>query len=83
VSEFKKIVLLSYGEKTPDGKRFVKNDEIREAFSQTAAYDTLFMELATDDKAAADFIKGIMPRDMSQQVETVPTATFPTPPQPS
>ena len=81
VAEFKKIVLLSYGEKTPDGKRFVKNDELREAFSQTAAYDSLFMELAMNDESAANFIKGIIPSDLSREVATVQLP--PTPPQSS
>lgn len=79
IAEFKHIVLLSFGEKSADGKRFVKNDDIREAFSQTAAYDALFMELATNENAAADFIKGIIPADMTKEVEAVQLP--PTPPQ--
>lgn len=35
---FKELVLRAYGEKSLDGRRFIKNDEIREAFSQTEAY---------------------------------------------
>lgn len=60
---FKDLVLRAYGEKSPDGKRFIKNDEIREAFSQTEAYSILFMELATDADAAAAFVNGITPAD--------------------
>ncbi|MET0786532.1 MAG: hypothetical protein ABWY25_07500 [Paenisporosarcina sp.] len=67
IKEFKKIVLMAYGEKSSDGKRFVKSDAIREAFSQTAAYDQLFMELAMDDNAAATFIKGVIPKDFAQE----------------
>lgn len=59
---FKKIVLMAYGEKSADGKRFIKSDEMREAFSQTEAYSNLFMELAMDENAAADFINGIVPK---------------------
>ncbi len=62
-------ILLSYGEKSADGKRFIKSDESREAFSQTAAFDTLFMELATEDEAASNFIKGILPKDLSLEIE--------------
>ena len=57
VNEFKRIVLLAYGVRSEDGKRFIKSDKLREEFSQTAAYDELFMELASDDDAAANFIK--------------------------
>lgn len=65
---FKELILKSVGKKSPDGKRFVKSDEIRDEFSQTEAYSQLFMELATDDKAAAAFINGIVPADISKQV---------------
>ena len=79
IEEFKRIILLSYGERSEDGKRFVKNDELREAFSQTAAYDSLFIELATDDTAAADFIKGILPKDFAKEVEKQEVAVLTTP----
>ena len=64
---FKELILKAYGEKSADGKRFIKNAEISEAFSQTEAYSNLFMELASDSKAAADFINGIMPADVRKQ----------------
>lgn len=62
---FKSIMLRAYGEKTADGKRFVKSEAISEAFSQTPAYDQLFMELFTDAKAAAAFVEGIIPKDVA------------------
>lgn len=65
---FKKLVLDSYGVKSPDGKRFIKNQEIRDAFEQTEAYSVLFMELATDDKAAAEFVNGIIPQELAAQI---------------
>ena len=61
ISIFKEIILKAYGEKSPDGKRFIKTDEIREAFSQTEAYSNLFMELATDAEAASAFVNAIVP----------------------
>ena len=60
---FKRIILMSYGEKSPDGKRFIKNDKLSEEFSQTEAFSQLYVELATDDVAAADFINGIIPNE--------------------
>ena len=65
---FKDLVFKAYGEKSLDGKRFVKSEEISNAFAQTEAYSILFMELATDDEAAAAFINGIVPADMSKQL---------------
>lgn len=64
---FKELVLKAYGEKSPDGKRFIKSEEIATAFSQTEAYSQLFMELATDSDAAAKFVNGIVPSDINAQ----------------
>ena len=64
---FKDLVLRAYGEKSADGKRFVKSDAISEAFSQTEAYSILFMELATNADEAAKFVNGIVPSDLSQK----------------
>lgn len=61
VKIFKDLILKAYGEKSPDGKHFVKSDEISIAFSQTEAYSNLFMELATDADAASEFVNGIIP----------------------
>lgn len=58
---FKDLILKAYGEKSADGKRFMKSNEISEAFSQTEAYSNLFMELATNDQEAAKFVNGIVP----------------------
>ena len=61
---FKDLILKSYGEKSPDGKRFIKSEELSTAFSQTEAYSQLFMELATNADAAAEFVNGIIPKDI-------------------
>lgn len=72
IKVFKDITLKAYGEKSADGKRFVKNDELREAFSQTEAYSQLFMELATDADAASNFIKAIIPSDLEKELDKAP-----------
>ena len=61
VETFKELVLKAYGEKSDDGRRFMKGPEIKQAFADTEAYSEIFMELAMDAKAAADFVNGIMP----------------------
>ena len=63
---FKQMVLKAYGEKSADGKRFVKSKELSEAFSQTEAYSEIFMELALDEKAAAAFVNGILPANLAK-----------------
>lgn len=57
----KDLLLKSYGIKSADGRRFEKSEEISREFSQTIAFDTIFMELMGDDKAAADFVNGVIP----------------------
>ena len=60
----KQFVLDAYGVKSEDGRRFMKNDEIRQSFLESPAYSIIFMELATDDVAAAEFINGVTPEGM-------------------
>jgi hypothetical protein len=77
---FKELVLKAYGIKSDDGKRFIKNQEIRDAFEQTNAYNELFMMLATNDKEAAKFINGVMPADLvaeAQKSGQLPANTTP------
>lgn len=64
---FKELVLKAYGIKSDDGKRFIKNDTVRDEFAQTEAYSELFMELATDSDKAAAFVNGIVPADVAAE----------------
>lgn len=61
IKVFKELVLKAYGQKSADGKRFVKSAALSEEFAQTEAYSILFMELATDADAAAKFVNAIVP----------------------
>lgn len=68
---FKDIILRAYGEKSDDGKRFVKyrdGHRLSEDFAQTEAYSELFMELASDDKAATEFINGVIPASLAAEI---------------
>ena len=67
---FKQIILKSYGQKSPDGRRFIKSDEPSTEFSQTEAYNVLYMELSQDAEKAAEFIKGIIPAKYREVVDT-------------
>ena len=70
---FQQILKLSYGEKTADGRRFVKSDEVWNNFAQTEAYSVLYMEFATDADKAAAFINGILPK-MDDNITPVPVS---------
>ena len=66
VSLFKQMVLKAYGEKSADGRRFVKSEEISKAFEQTEAYSEIFMSLALNESEAAAFVNGIMPANLNK-----------------
>ena len=68
VKMFKGLILDSYGEKSADGIQFEKSDSIRKRFEQSEAYSELFMELATNSESAANFVNGIIPKDLRDQV---------------
>lgn len=78
---FKELILMSYGEKSDDGKRFVKvapdGHRLADDFVQTEAYSELYMELVTDDKAAAAFVNGIIPQSLDQKVIAAQNADHP------
>lgn len=65
VEIFKDMILRSYGEKSADGRRFIKSAELSEAFSQTEAYSNLYMELASNSDAAAAFMNAIIPNEQN------------------
>jgi hypothetical protein len=74
VAEFKNIILNSYGKKSEDGRRFIKNQAMRDEFESSEAYSTLFMELVTDTDAAIEFINGVIPKGMAEEAERVSQA---------
>nr|DAO14375.1 MAG TPA: hypothetical protein [Caudoviricetes sp.] len=67
VKLFKKIVLMSYGKKSLDGRLFVKNDDITAEFLAHPAYSQIYMELVTDEKKASEFVNGIIPHGKATQ----------------
>ncbi len=67
IAEFKNIILSSYGVRSEDGRRFVKNQTLRDEFESTEAYSTLFMELVTDTDAAVVFVNNVIPAGMAEE----------------
>ena len=61
---FKELVLKAYGVRSEDGRRFIKDPELTKEFSQTAAFNEIFMELATNENEAVAFVNGIVPQNM-------------------
>ncbi len=61
VQTFKDLILKSYGIKSEDGRRFIKSQELREAFEQSEAYSEFFMAmLANEDGLQTRFINGVI-----------------------
>lgn len=56
----KKLVFISYGKRSEDGKRFIKDEKYTQEFFQTDAYSKLLMDLLTDQFAGAKFINGLV-----------------------
>lgn len=65
---FENLIYMAYGEKSLDGRRFEKTDEVKRNFMETEAYSTLFTEIVTDAKASSEFVNGIIPRDMQEYI---------------
>ena len=66
---FRTVILESYGEKSEDGRRFVKSEEMTTAFSQTNAFSELIMGLINDSEHGAKFIEGLLPKDLLEMVK--------------
>lgn len=68
IRTIKKIVLTAYGEKSADGRRFMKSDEIRRSFEENPAFDELYMTMVTDSSKAAEFLTSIMPSSVRENL---------------
>lgn len=70
---FKKIIKLAYGEKSDDGKRFIKKapdgHRLADDFEETEACSELIIKLMQNPSEAAAFIKGILPQELQNQVD--------------
>lgn len=64
---FNEIIKKSYGVKSPDGRKFIKSEELTKDFMETEAYSVLFMELATKPEAVTEFLNGVMPVKLSKE----------------
>ncbi len=69
IGEIDYLITESYGEKSLDGKRFIKTPEVKANFVESNAYSELFMEIASDAKKAAEFFNGILPDDLANSIQ--------------
>lgn len=71
IEYFKELILKAYGEKSDDGRRFIKSEELSIAFSQTPVFDELYIKLFTDSDYAAEFVRGMLPDDFEGEYSDV------------
>lgn len=64
----KEIILKAYGEKSDDGKHFRKGEDLSKSFSETEAYNSLFMEIVSSPESAMEFVKGLLPSDVREEI---------------
>ena len=67
---FEDLVKLAYGVKSDDGDRFIKNDEVFNAFKESGAYSVFMEYLLTTEDGATKFINGIMPAKVKAKLNT-------------
>lgn len=65
---FRDFLELTYGEKSDDGKYFVQNEQVFAKFKATKAYSKIFMELAFNSDAAAEFINKVIPAEIAEKI---------------
>lgn len=65
----RKLVLESYGEKSEDGLRFVKNDDTRLNLIETPRMDAIVDKVFGDEKTAQTFVRSIIPPKMVELLD--------------
>lgn len=68
MSTFYDVLMKAYGEKSADGRRFIKSPELSKAFSETVAFDVIFSEMMADPEKALDFVQKVLPSDLQGNV---------------
>lgn len=66
MSTFYDVMMRAYGEKSADGRRFIKSPELSKAFSETVAFDIIFSEMMKDPDKALAFVQQVLPPDLVQ-----------------
>lgn len=72
---FENFIKSAYGEKTDDGRRFMKSEELSRGFMETPAYEVLFEKLVTDADAASDFVNRVMRANAMPSSANAPALT--------
>lgn len=71
------LVLDSYGERDPEGRKFIKSEEMRTDFEQSIAFSEFLMDLLSDSDKLSTFVKDIIPRDLMTAAGEVDVKAIP------
>lgn len=66
---FKTMICKSYGVLSPDGRKFIKNQQVLDDFLATQAFSDLYMELIASEEKAAEFFNNVLPEDIKEKTE--------------
>lgn len=78
VDIFEKIILGAVGERSIDGRKFVKNEDIRQDFYQSPAYNELFMELVSKPDNFRNFLLACIPEELAAKIKELGQDEAPT-----
>lgn len=71
INIFEDLIKMSYGQKSPDGRKFIKSEELTKDFTETEAYSQIYMRLATDAKAATEFVNNVIPKKLAARAKEI------------
>lgn len=66
------FIAKSYGKKSDDGKRFIKNEQMLTEFKETDAYIEFIEELLTNPESVNEFITCIFPAKVMEELKNNP-----------
>ncbi len=66
---FRSLIMKAYGQKSADGRQFIKSEQLSKEFSETEAFSDLLVSLYTNAEGAAEFIKGLVPQSIADQLK--------------
>lgn len=64
------MVRAAVGQRSENGARLTKNDDIRAELFETEAYSVLFEQLLQDPDEVARFLQGVLPKSLAEKTKS-------------
>lgn len=65
----REFIACSYGQRSADGRRFIKDEAETKSFLISPAYDALLDKLIGDEQFAYKFMSGLFPKDVMEKAQ--------------